>query len=111
MDDTEVVKFRVSAELKQAFDAVLGGKNLTLQDAGEGLVRFFVEDADDLLRSMLGGQVERREDLARLVLKRLMAKKKAKPFKPDQLRGGSSLQRPQKAPSGASGESAHAKQG
>src|SRR6476620_6681048 len=77
---SEPVKFRVEPDMKQRWDALLERKKITQQDAGLALVQWLLE-SDDLLQSMVLGQVNPAEDLAGIVVRRLVKKRGSIPMR------------------------------
>jgi hypothetical protein len=66
-------KIRVPEQLKQAWDDLLTEKKISQQDAGLALLRWIL-DQDDVLQSMVLGQVKPAPDLARVIAQRLAEK-------------------------------------
>jgi hypothetical protein len=74
----ESLRVRVPEKLRERWEVVLDKRNISSQRALLALIEFAV-DEDPLIQAMLFKQtpVEDRDELSKIVLKRLAAKKKA----------------------------------
>lgn len=68
-EDKENLRVRLDPEFKAEVHAFLDGRKLSQQDAVEGLFRFAMDLDDELLQSMILGQIEFKPERLRLVLR------------------------------------------
>lgn len=72
-ENLESLRIRVSGDVKRELDALVERKQTTQQAVVNSVLRWLFEQ-DDLVQSMVLGQVRPSEDLAELIIRRLAEK-------------------------------------
>jgi DUF917 family protein len=72
-EEKQNLKVRLKPAIKTAWDELLERKKISQQDAGTSLIQWIL-DQDDVLQSMVLGQVKPAPDLARVIAQRLAEK-------------------------------------